>query len=371
MLHDKLVLVDLPEGTASEPYREISPYGEMSVAEVEANLIASLMTRSFLIAVPGWFSFVISGLGLGLISLHLTRQVNKRHRRSLYLRHLWFMLGLVGSYLGFGLLLFWQGVILPLAVPISGWLGTGFGIVSYLIFRQSQQQKQKLAERQAVLFQTRKLLYRVATDIHDGPLQDLKLVMDSIELLSLEHPSLSIDPLLDRLETVGLGLRNQLSNTRTIAEKLGITPEIQSGLAPGIHQWLQQLIHSGDLVLNVKEHLQPLREPKSDSAWIDAREDIFRFFREAMTNVIRHAQPPNGTATQVLIDLSQEGTQCCLLIENDGAPSTDRIDRKHSQGGYGTKLMATIAAELPNGSWQRIALEAGGMRVTLRWTMDM
>ncbi|MHC5729803.1 MAG: sensor histidine kinase, partial [Nostoc sp.] len=197
----------------------------------------------------------------------------------------------------------WQGLIIPLVIPILIWMATGVSVAICLLFWQKQQQliqqRRKLAERQAVLFQTRKLLHRVAADIHDGPLQELKLVMDGVELLAIKHPAINPNPLLDRLEAVGRNLRDQLRNTRTIAEKLEVTPELQTGLDKGIQQQLQQLIDSGELILKVNAHLQPLLEPELDSTWIDAREDIFRFFKEAIANVIRHAQPPNGSATQV------------------------------------------------------------------------
>lgn len=365
-LRDKLVLVDLPEGKVRESYGERTPYGEMSIAEVQANLIASLMTHSFLRTAPKESDLNITMFGFVLMGVYITNRFNRPNVQLIRLSDLWFFLALIGVYLGLSLLLFWQGLILPLSVPILGWLGTGAGVATFLMLRQSVQQRQKLAERQAVLLQTRKLLYRVASDIHDGSLQELKLVMDKIELLNLQHPSPLIDPILDHLEAIGLSLRHQLSNTRTIAEKLEITPELQLGLAPGIQQYLRQLIRTGDLTLKVNPQLQPLREPKSDSAWIDAREDIFRFFREAIANVIRHAQPPSGTATQVSIDLVQEGTQCRLVIENDGTLE----EKKRKTGGYGTKLMTTIASELPNGTWERLPLEKGGMRVTLKWTIE-
>ena len=374
-LHDKLVLIDLPEGKGSETYRELSPFGEMSVAEVEANQIASLMTHSFLTRIPNWYDYIITTLGLDLIGLYILSQGKKKHKLIPVYRLVGgFLAILVGSYVGLSFILFYQGLILPLSIPILGWVGTGSGVAIYSIIRQSIQQQQKLAERQAVLLQSRKLLHRVATDIHDGPLQELKLAMDSIELLALSHPSPLMNSILDRLEAVGLALRNQLSSTRTIAEKLEITPELQDGLDRGIHQWLQKLINSRELTLSVKEHLQPLREPKSDSAWIDSREDIFRFFREAIANVIRHAQPPNGSATQVSVSLTQKDHQCRLAIENNGTSLTpillDIPHKKRRSGGYGTKLMKTIAAEIPNGAWQRVPLEEGGMRVTLEWTID-
>ncbi len=369
-LRDKLVIVNLPEGKASENYTERSPYGELSIAEVQANLIASLITRSFLTTAVKGLDSLITLFGLVLIGLYSATRFNPKKVQLVYLLDVWIFLGSIGSYVALSLVLFWQGLILPLSIPLLGWFISGSSIITYFIFRQSVQQQQKLAERQAVLLQARKLLYRVATDMHDGPLQELKLVMDSLELLGIHHPSPTIDALLDRLEAIGFALRNQLSNTRTIAEKLEITPELKFGLAQGIQQWLQSLIDSRELNLKLKQSLQPLREPKSDSAWIDAREDIFRFFREAIVNVIRHAQPPNGTATQVSVYLLQQGTQCKLIVENDGTPSLDSFDRKRNSGGYGTKLMTTIASELPNGSWERTALETGGMRVTLKWTIE-
>ena len=378
MLRGKLVLVDLPEGKASEDYRERSPYGELSIAEVEANLIASLVTHSFLTVAPNGSVYIITMVGLVVMSLHSTGRSSKSRSQLVYRPSLWLFLGVIGGYMALSLVCFWQGLMLPLSIPLIGWLSTGTGIATYVVLRQSAQQQQKLAERQAALLQARKLLHRVATDIHDGPLQELKLVMDSLELLGINQPSPLTNQLLDRLEAIGLALRNQLTNTRTLAEKLEITPELEFGLAQGIHQWLQQLSSTGELNLVVREHLQPLQEPKFDSAWIDAREDIFRFFREAIANVIRHAQPPHGAATQVSIHLSQEGVWCSLVVSNDGTPIEPTVPsstelnstiRERKDSGYGTKLMATIAAQLPNGDWQRVPLKFGGMQVTLRWAM--
>ncbi|MBW4589802.1 MAG: CHASE2 domain-containing protein [Aetokthonos hydrillicola CCALA 1050] len=372
-LRDKLVLIDLPEGRMSESYSQPTPYGEMSIAEVQANLIASVMMHSFLATAKDAHS-TITTLGFVLMSLYITNRFNKPKNQLIRLADLWFFLGLIGSYLALSLLLFLHGLLLPLSIPILGWLGTGSSVAAYLLFLQSVQQRQKLAERQAVLLQTRKLLHRVATDIHDGPLQELKLVMDKIELLNIQNPSPMIEQLLDHIEAIGLALRNQLSNTRNLAETLEITPELQFGLAQGIHEWLQQLINAGDLTIKVNQHLQPLREPKSDSAWIDAREDVFCFFREAITNIIHHAQPPNGTATEVTIYLLQEGNRCKLVIENNGTlpehTDQDDLNKKRKTGGYGTKLMTTIASELPNGLCERVSLEKGGMRVTLEWTIE-
>ncbi len=219
-------------------------------------------------------------------------------------------------------------------------------------------------------------MQRLASHIHEGPLQELKLVMDRLEILQMNFPveqsQVSVDPILERLESLGHHLRQQLNQTAAIA--LEITPELREGLDAGIKTRLEQLVQSGELTLHVIQEIQPLVEPNLNSQWLEAREDIYSFFGEALKNVVRHAQPPHGTATQVKISLSQQGTRCTLAVANDGAKLDEavfaRSDNPGLQSGYGMKLMTAIAAELPEGAIERIALPEGGMRVTLSWTLQ-
>jgi signal transduction histidine kinase len=235
--------------------------------------------------------------------------------------------------------------------------------------QQCEIDRLQTVEQTAVISQARKLMHRLASDIHDGPLQELKLIMDRLELLQIESPQLPIDPILDHLSTLGTHLRQHLSQTRAIA--LTITPELRDGLAQGIQTRLTQLTQSGELTLRVIQHLHPLEEPTLNSLWLEAREDIYRFFNEAIHNVILHAQPPHGTASQITVTLEQQNTHCTLTLENDGAPIDPAVfeptPQQRQRGGYGTKLMDTIAAELPEGSLQRIPLEPGGLCVRLTW----
>jgi signal transduction histidine kinase len=227
-------------------------------------------------------------------------------------------------------------------------------------------------EQTAVIAQTRKWVQRLAADIHNGPLQELKVIMDRLELLQIQHPEQSIDPILDQLATLGTHLRQHLNRINEIA--LDITPELRNGLDKGIQSQLTELLESGELTLQVIQQLQPLTEPILNSLWLEAREDIYCFFKEAIHNVIHHAQPPHGTATQVIVSLKEQDNQAILTIENDGtflAPKTfEPTAQQRQRGGYGTKLMDTIAAELPDGKIQRISLREGGLRVQLTWKQD-
>lgn len=284
----------------------------------------------------------------------------------------------MGSFGLLGAALYWARWLLPVPLIFLTWGATVFSILISIelsiqkkLINQQQCEIDRLqtVEQAAVISQARKLMHRLASDIHDGPLQELKLIMDRLELLQMESPQLPIDPLLDQLSTLGTHLREHLSETRAIA--LTITPELRDGLAQGIQTRLTQLAQSGELTLRVIQHLHPLKEPTLNSLWLEAREDIYRFFNEAIHNIIRHAQPPHGTATQITVTLEQQNTHCTLTLENDGAPINPAVfeptPQQRQRGGYGTKLLDTIAAELPEGSLQRIPLEAGGLCVRLTW----
>jgi signal transduction histidine kinase len=275
----------------------------------------------------------------------------------------------------------WQHWSLTIALLGLTWCATLLSVFFYMRLRRqknliNQQQceidRLQTVEQTAVISQARKLMHRLASDIHDGPLQELKLIMDRLELLQMESPQLPIDPILDQLSTLGTHLREHLSQTRAIA--LTITPELRDGLAQGIQTRLTQLTQSGELTLRVIQHLHPLEEPTLNSLWLEAREDIYRFFNEAIHNVILHAQPPHGTASQITVTLEQQNTHCTLTLENDGAPIDPAVfeptPQQRQRGGYGTKLLDTIAAELPEGSLQRIPLDTGGLCVRLTWNQD-
>jgi len=376
LIRNKIILIGFvseKDDLDSLPIRS-SFQDKMPAVEYQANILASLITGSYYKITPFWFQWLILILGAvaisGIICLKMTQQ--KKHSCWWIL----LFLGTVGGYSGLSLLFFYERLILPIVLPLSTWMVTGMSVSIGLRFRlqedliiqqQHEIEKLKLAEKEAILLQSRKLLHRIASDIHDGALQELKLVMDRIEL----NPIPDAEFMLSKLENIGQDIREQLNNIRRMGRSLEITPELRDGLAAGIRVKLQQLVDSGELTLNVIQEIQPLEEPYLDSSWIDAREDIYRFVREAIANIIRHAQPPYGTAIWVKISLFKQDSQCSLIIENNSAfELSSSGNRKPMLGGYGTKMLETIAAELPQGSWQRVTRPDGGMRVTLNWYLN-
>jgi CHASE2 domain-containing sensor protein len=377
-IRNKIVLVGFSDIHNPDTFAVQSPFGDlMPGVEWQANVLASLLTHSYSRIAPLWLQGVVILMGGVLVSGWVVwGTVKSAHRRRGYWLFPLLLLGLFGLLSG---ALSWQHWILPLTLPLLTWVATGLSVLVCLrigmqqeLINQQQCELDRLhnVEQAAVISQAHKLLHRLASNIHDGPLQELKLVMDRLEFLQMNSATVEdLNPVLDQLAMLGNHLRQHLSATRAIA--LNITPELREGLDHGIATHLNHLIQSGALTLQVIQHLQPLEEPTLNSLWLEAREDIYRFFSEAIHNVICHAQPPHGTATQFQVNLEQQDSHCTLIIENDG----DLLDpevfeptpQQRQRGGYGTKLMDTIAAELPQGSLQRIPLKTGGLRVQLTW----
>jgi signal transduction histidine kinase len=376
----KIVIVGFGDLDDPNSFTIHSPFGKnISNVEFQANFLGNLLTNSFTRVVPRWLCKIIFIVGGVIISKAIvTIMLAKRSRQQD-----WYQL-ILGTTAGLSVLVwfgFKLGFIFPITISLLTWTATGFSVVFSLVFgvRENlieQQQKEinrlKSVEQEAVISQARKLLNRIYANIHHGPLQKLKLVMDSLEKLQIEYPNLDLEPIVEQLESMGYQLREQLSESRSLSLK--ITPELRQGLNIGIEKKLEELVTTEQLTLNVKTQLQSLQEPVLNSLWLSAREGIFCFFCEAIANIIQHAQPPNGTATQINVSLLQKGNQCTLSIENDGSPLDKSIleipYNKRKQGGYGSKLMENIAGELPQGCLKRIALRDGGMQVALSWSLS-
>lgn len=275
------------------------------------------------------------------------------------------------GYSGLCLLLFNCRWMLSLVTPLLVWQATTISVIfcllwerqKHLIFQQKYQIAQlKAAEQEAIVFRTRKLLLRTAGDIHDFPLQKLKVVMDKIEL----NEPIDKNFFWDNLESIGREIREQLNNIRCLAARMEINPRLRQGLHLAIENTLEELVNSRKLTLEVNKNIQPLTEALYDSTWIEHREEIFRFFREAIANVMKHAQPPYGNATKVNISLYQQEERCTLTIENDGI--INEINNNNN-GGFGIQMMQTIATELPGGSWEKILLDNDNMRIILSWDL--
>lgn len=391
-LRDKIVLVGFVGGYPETFPVRTADGSQIAAVELQAQVLSSLLTGEVYQSVPGGVAVAVVlllGVGTGLLLVLYRPPLRSRQRCGALLspwgwkQQQFLLRPVVGLavYEGWAVAQFLLGRwVWPLVLPALASGLTGVSLLLTLVIVENQErllaQQQELerlrrAEQEAAIDQARKLLYRVATDIHDRELQELKVVMDNLESLQWQqHQGKAPDPtvydhLLEQLERIGRGIRNQLNDVRTLAAKLRISPSLREGLHRGIEIYLDELIQSGSLTLSVERQLQPLQEPNTGE-WFDQREDILRFLREAIGNVIAHVQPPKGNASFVRVSLAQTNRHCCLSVVNDGIEYAPGLS-----GGYGSKAMNTIARYLPKGSWHRTRTPEGHTHVELHWEMPL
>lgn len=197
-LQGKAVFVGFVGGYP-ETFPVTTPYGSsIPAVEVQAQIVSSMLTGQFYTSmsfVGGGVVMEMAGILTGLVLMKkrqflsmLPAQKRRPKGRTVFLG----LIG-IGLYEGWCLVQFllfrW---IWPFVLPILvvGLTAASSVLTLVLLHNRDRLKMQQLelealrrAEQEAVIDQARKLLYRVATDIHDQELQDLKVVMDSVELL--------------------------------------------------------------------------------------------------------------------------------------------------------------------------------------------
>ena len=270
-LRNKIVLVGFVDGSPEYHPVRLPDGRQVSAVEFQGLALSSLIQGEVFERVPwSWRlgAIVLAGLGSGLL---MTWGLNLRHSGQSLMLSMWgrsaVVVLLTAAYCGGGIFSVSMGYWLwPIAIPTvvvgATVICTILSVVLIHNRERLQAQQRELetlrqAEQEAVIYQARKLLYRVATDIHDRELQELKLVMDELELLQLDHPQLEVDDILTQLHDLGIGIRNQLNDARTLASKFGISPDLKGGLHVGIENHIQRLVREQKLDLHLELDLPP------------------------------------------------------------------------------------------------------------------
>jgi signal transduction histidine kinase len=372
---NKIVILGFSDPNNPDSLAMVSPFGEMIPAmELQAHQIANLLTNSYYHILPFYLQLIL----ITFCSIIITYLTVFLELNSSYSYAQKIFLSLVSITLSSILVLnifFLLQIVVPYFVIVLTWLLTYISTFISLKFSLQkeilQQQEYELmrlhsSEQEAIFTQAKKLINRLASELHDGPLQELKLIMDNLEMLELKNPEYKLNYTLNKLEKLGKNIRKILAEKDYLLLK--ITPELKKGLHQGIKTKLNELKSLKKLNLKLIINVNYLQEPPLNSNWFAHREDIFLFFCEAINNVIKHAQSPWGNATYLKINLIQKQNQCILEIINDGAKISQDIPQR-SRGGYGTKLMETIAFGLPEGNWQRL-INNDIVYVILTWNMS-
>ena len=221
----------------------------------------------------------------------------------------------------------------------------------------------------------------LGTSLHQSSLQMQKqrlLLMEERSLIARElHDSLAQELSYQKIQAVRL--KRKLTKTDVYPEVEKVLSDLQEGLNSA-HYQLRELLKTfrltvagGDFEKALSQTIDEyrVRETTLDFALdyqlryccLDAHQQIhiLQIVREALCNVIRHAQ-----ATNVLVSCRQtdEGRITILVADNGIGISNIR----EVSGHYGTTIMRERAASMNGGSLEFQASEMGGVAVRLEFS---
>jgi len=182
---------------------------------------------------------------------------------------------------------------------------------------------------------------RIGRDIHDGVAQSLA---DSILRLQSAIQLLERDPNMVRsaLADIEVGLRDGLESIRELIGNLFPKTLRTAGLVGAIDQYLDQAVGSSGLKISFDHRGLEDELPAALEA------ALFCIVQEALSNARKHAR-----ASQVQIDLTRNGPDVTLVVEDDGCgfdPVRLFLDQT-GHAGYGLLSMQE-RAELAGGTME-------------------
>jgi two-component system sensor histidine kinase DegS len=194
---------------------------------------------------------------------------------------------------------------------------------------------------------------RIGRDIHDGVAQSFA---DSILRLQSAAQLIQDDPDKARsaLSDLEGGLRDTLERIRDLIGNLFPRALMTAGLVGAIDQYLERIVRSQDLsVFFERGGFDEDEVPAALAA------TLFCLLQEAINNVRRHAG-----ASKVRIDLSCNGSDVALVVEDDGC-GFDPVELFVDQTGYkGYGLLSMQErVELANGTMDIDSRQGVGTRL--------
>ncbi|MGY1603322.1 ATP-binding protein [Geodermatophilus sp. SYSU D00815] len=171
----------------------------------------------------------------------------------------------------------------------------------------------------------------IAADVHDGPVQDLAGVSYGLRALRPHLPErqqASLDRMVDALRSAVTSLRRLM---------IAIYPPDLSG--PGLATAIQDLGERVKENLTVHVEAEALPEMRSEDAAV-----LYRTAREALANVVKHAQARNAWIRLQEAD-GPRGPAVRLLVEDDGVGLDEDSDELALNGHFGMRLICDRLAE--------------------------
>lgn len=183
-------------------------------------------------------------------------------------------------------------------------------VLYYLYFRKQRQLKyqealalEKSNGFNAVMTATEEERKRIAKDLHDGVVQQMGAVQLALSRLIPSLPESQAKELANIKEMTA----EAASETRELSHQMMPKVLIEMGLLPAMKEVIERTLVLQKIQVDFEDF--GLQERYTNSIEIV----IYRIFQELINNIIKHAK-----ATQVNVQLIQNGARLILIVEDDG-----------------------------------------------------
>jgi CHASE2 domain-containing sensor protein len=330
-------------------------YGVEIQAHAISQIISAVLDERPLLTVwsDGWEYMWI--LAWGFLGIALARILNQSP---------WILLLTiaVASILVVGicyLLLLEFALWLPVIPSLLVLLINGFGLTASLFYRDRQDLKFQLQERQY-------MIKYMSSTIHNRPIQTLKKILRNIQ-----DQELNTDNLITELKL----LNNELHEVGELIEKETIIDgnSIHVGdsaidLQCSLKEILEQ-VYINTVALNLpcfssrQFKIVKFENMNSKNLTVEQKRSLCRFLEEAIINVGKYAEG----ATRLKVTCMQEGTTNIIRVEDNGVGLDPEINM--TKIGGGTKQAEDLAKQL-NGNFRRYPGQKKGTVCELTWSVN-
>lgn len=237
-------------------------------------------------------------------------------------------------------------VRLAISVPAAGlpilvvglWVAAGIIVARYVAAPLSTLVSRAVQQRDRVAAAAEAERHRLASDLHDGPLQSLTLLAYRLDASGdAENAELT---------------RDVVTELRAITSALRLPVVDDLGAGPALEWLTAQVGRLSGMPIE-------LERADVDRPPIVVEQAVFRIAQEALANATRHGQPP--------IRLRYEASSDHASLAVDDAGFGLDAEAHRTEGGHGLGLVGMQERAESIGAELRVAGSAAGSRVWLMW----
>ena len=233
----------------------------------------------------------------------------------------------------------WSGVFPALVAGLALLFIVQVPLSWRLALRLQRSSRDRAALLQRAIDSSETERWRIAGDLHDGPVQNLTAVSLTLgsAAMRLADPGRETpghDELLSVMQTASAESRTAIRELRTMIMEIA-PPDLDRGGLDGALGRLAAVAQEHGLVARVEANTSSVSHPADDLPL------IYRTAQESVRNVLKHAG-----ASSVMIRLTREDGRLTLEVVDDGSGfSPEELRRRQQNGHVGLSLLQERVAE--------------------------